>query len=206
MDRAIDYAYETRRKFPERRIFLVGEIIHNPHVNRKMREMGIQFLYSDEDGVFDFSPVTSEDAVILPAFGVTAHDFEELRAIGCVLVDTTCGSVLLVWKRVEGYARDGYTSLIHGKYVHEESRATASQAEKYENGRYVIVRDIDEAQLVCDYIAGRPGHLSSGALVEHFRDKASEGFDPDRDLVKIGCGEPDHHARQRIDRHRDQGS
>ncbi|HSR41554.1 MAG TPA: hypothetical protein VLL48_05275, partial [Longimicrobiales bacterium] len=150
VDRAVDYAYETVRKFPDKKVYLVGEIIHNPHVNQRMKEMGIEFLYPGEDGEFDFSHVTPDDVVILPAFGVTLEDFDELKARGCVLVDTTCGSVLLVWKRVEGYAKDGYTALIHGKYHHEESRATASQVRKYEGGKYLIVRNMDEAMLVCD--------------------------------------------------------
>jgi 4-hydroxy-3-methylbut-2-enyl diphosphate reductase len=186
VDRAVDYAYETVHKFPDRCIYLVGEIIHNPHVNRRMTEMGIRFIYPDDAGVFDFSHLTSGDVVILPAFGVTLQDFQRLRAIGCILVDTTCGSVLTVWKRVDEYARDGFTALIHGKYYHEESRATASQVTKHPNGKYVIVRDMDEAKLVCDYVAGRPEKLSREVLMEHFRDKASSGFDPDRDLQRVG--------------------
>ena len=186
VDRAVDYAYETRRKFPDRRIFLVGEIIHNPHVNHRMVEMGIQFLYADDNGVFDFSALRTEDVVLIPAFGVTLHDFEELRGIGCVLVDTTCGSVLNVWKRVKCYARDGFTAVIHGKYTHEESRATASQVTKHEGGKYLIVRDMDEAEIVCDYIAGRPGRLSREDFTTHFRRKATPGFDPDLDLLKVG--------------------
>ena len=105
VDRAVDYAYETRPKFPDRPLFLVGEIIHNPHVNQKLRDMGIRFLHQEENASFDFSGITADDVVILPAFGVTRGDFDRLRAIGCVLVDTTCGSVLNVWKRVESYAR-----------------------------------------------------------------------------------------------------
>ena len=105
VDRAVDYAYETRLKFPDRTLYLVGEIIHNPHVNQKLRAMGIHFLLQDGDGGFDFSAITARDVVILPAFGVTRGDFDRLRAIGCVLVDTTCGSVLNVWKRVESYAQ-----------------------------------------------------------------------------------------------------
>src|SRR5437868_2865042 len=85
----------------------------------------------------------------LSAVGVTITDFERLRALGCVLVDTTCGSVLNVWKRVESYARDGFTALIHGKHYHEETRATASQALKYPEGRYLVVRDMAEARVVC---------------------------------------------------------
>jgi len=121
--------------------------------------------------------------VILPAFGVTIRDFEELRKIGCVMVDTTCGSVLNVWKRVESYARDRFTSLIHGKYYHEETRATASQAEKYEGGHYFVVRNLDEAQLVCDFIEGR---LSADGLMDRFAHAASPNFDPARDLGRIG--------------------
>jgi 4-hydroxy-3-methylbut-2-enyl diphosphate reductase len=186
VDRAVDYAYETVHNFPNKRIWLVGEIIHNPHVNRRMKDMGISFLYPDEHGAFDFSGLTAADVVILPAFGVTTQDFDTLSAIGCILVDTTCGSVLHVWKRVESYAREGFTSLIHGKYTHEESRATASQVSKHEGGKYVIVRDMNEAKLLCDYIARRPGHQTREELAAHFETKASPGFDPERDLERVG--------------------
>src|SRR6476660_1194048 len=130
VERAVEYAYQTRRKFPDRRIVLVGEIIHNPYVNARLRDMGIEILDRGEKSAFDFSSIQPEDVVILPAFGVTIEDFERLRALGCILVDTTCGSVLNVWKRVESYARDGFTAVIHGKYYHEETRATASQVRK----------------------------------------------------------------------------
>ncbi len=186
VDRAVDYAYETVHKFPDKDIYLVGEIIHNPYVNSRMIDMGIRFLYPDPDGRFDFSAITPDDVVLLPAFGVTLHDFEELRRIGCIVVDTTCGSVLHVWKRVESYARDGFTAVIHGKYTHEESRATASQVNKHPGGRYVIVRDMQEAALLTDYIARRPGHASREQLVEHFAGKASPGFDPEEDLRFVG--------------------
>ncbi|NNF13858.1 MAG: 4-hydroxy-3-methylbut-2-enyl diphosphate reductase [Gemmatimonadetes bacterium] len=186
VDRAVDYAYETVHKFPDKKIFLVGEIIHNPHVNHRMTEMGISFIYPEKDGSFDFSTITPDDVVILPAFGVTLQDFEELREVGCILVDTTCGSVLHVWKRVENYAKDGFTAVIHGKYTHEESRATASQVNKYEGGKYIIVRDMKEGELLFDYIAKRPGHLSREDFLEHFAEKSSPGFDPDVDLEYIG--------------------
>jgi 4-hydroxy-3-methylbut-2-enyl diphosphate reductase len=186
VDRAIDYAYETRHKFPEKRIRLVGEIIHNPHVNQRIRDMGMEFIHPDEGGAFDFSELAAADVVVLPAFGVTVHDLASLKKIGCVLVDTTCGSVLLVWKRVESYARDGFTAVIHGKHYHEESRATASQVSLHEGGRYIIVRNMEEADLVCDYIAGRPNRLSREAFMEHFRAEATSSFDPDTDLKKIG--------------------
>ena len=183
VDRAVDYAYESRRKFPDRRIFLVGEIIHNPHVNGRLQEMEIEFIYPSEDGAFDFDPITSEDVVIIPAFGVTLHDFETLRGLDCILIDTTCGSVLNVWKRVEAYARDGFTSIIHGKYWHEETRATSSQVAKHEGGKFLIVRDMGQAEEVCAYIRGEG---ERAAFMESFGPSMSEGFDPDRDLGRVG--------------------
>ncbi|HSD32362.1 MAG TPA: 4-hydroxy-3-methylbut-2-enyl diphosphate reductase [Gemmatimonadales bacterium] len=183
VDRAVEYAYEARSKFPERRAFLVGEIIHNPHVNSKLRAMGVEFLFRGPGGDFDFDQVTQSDVVILPAFGVTVQDFARLREVGCVLVDTTCGSVLNVWKRVESYARDGYTAAIHGKYFHEETKATASQVTKYPGGKYIIVRHMDEAREVCAFLEGT---VKREQLLKRFAHAVSPGFDPDRDLVKIG--------------------
>jgi 4-hydroxy-3-methylbut-2-enyl diphosphate reductase len=145
--------------------------------------MGIQILEPDASGAFDFSVVRPEDVVILPAFGVTIAAFEALRAIGCVLVDTTCGSVLNVWKRVEAYARDGFTALIHGKHYHEETRATASQVMKHPAGSYLVVRDMGEAREVCEYIEGRGDRA---AFLAKYAKAASPGFDPDVHLRRIG--------------------
>jgi len=184
VERAVEYAYQTRLKFPDKKIYLAGEIIHNPHVNAKLKEMGIVFLKPSDKG-FDYTGVEPGDVVILPAFGVTIHDFETLRAIGCVMVDTTCGSVLNVWKRVDAYAKDGFTSLIHGKYYHEETRATASQVEKYAGGTYIVVRNMAEAEDVMAYIAGTfPGGRE--AFLAKYAHAASPGFDPDVHLKRIG--------------------
>jgi 4-hydroxy-3-methylbut-2-enyl diphosphate reductase len=183
VDRAVDYAYETRAKFPDRRLYLVGEIIHNPHVNQKLKDMGVRFLDRGENGEFDFTPISPRDAVILPAFGVTIGDFDRLKTLGCVLVDTTCGSVLNVWKRVESYARDGFTAVIHGKHYHEETKATASQVMKYPQGRYLVVLNMAEARLVCDYIEGRG---DAATLADWFRKSVSPGFTFERDLLRVG--------------------
>ena len=190
VERAVEYAYQTRRKFPDKRVFLVGEIIHNPHVNDRLREMGIEILRPKGEGGrakgesdFDFSGIEASDVVIMPAFGCTIDDFNTLRAIGCILVDTTCGSVLNVWKRVESYARDGFTSLIHGKYYHEETRATASQTQRHPDAHYIVVRHMDEAQLVCEYIEGR---LDAATLMATFERAVSPGFDPAKHLQRIG--------------------
>ena len=183
VERAVEYAYQTRRKFPDRRLYLVGEIIHNPHVNARLRDMGVTILLPEE-GRFDFSAVEPDDVVILPAFGVTIHDFNALRAVGCILVDTTCGSVLNVWKRVESYARDGFTAVIHGKYYHEETRATASQVRKQdEQGHYLIVRDMNEARLVCDFIEGR---ATAEQLMAKLGHAASPGFEATQHLQRVG--------------------
>ena len=183
VERAVEYAYQTRRKFPGRALYLVGEIIHNPHVNDRLREMGVTILERSEAG-FDFSGLGPTDVVILPAFGVTIDDFAALRDLGCVLVDTTCGSVLNVWKRVEVYARDGYTALIHGKHHHEETRATASQVRKHPDGHYLVVRNMEEAQVVCGFLERR---VTRDALLERFAPHAvSPGFDPDKHLTRIG--------------------
>ncbi|SVD60975.1 uncharacterized protein METZ01_LOCUS413829, partial [marine metagenome] len=135
VERAVDYAYQARKKFPDRTVYLTGEIIHNPHVNTRLRASGIRFLSDPSESI---EHVTSTDVVILPAFGVTIRELERLISSDCTLVDTTCGSVLNVWKNVRQYARDGYTAVIHGKAQHEETQATASQARVTDNGRYVI--------------------------------------------------------------------
>ncbi len=183
VDRAVEYAYETREKFPGRRIFLVGEIIHNPGVNRRLEEMGIRFLDGRENGA-SADGLRPDDVVILPAFGVPLTDMEDLRRRGVVLVDTTCGSVRNVWKSVENYARDGFTALLHGKYDHEETRATASRVLRHPGGRVIVVRDEEEARAVCDRIERRG---DPEAFLRRFRRAVSPGFDPEVDLGRIGC-------------------
>ena len=184
VDRAVDYAYETRAKFPRKRIFLTNEIIHNPRVNTKLLELGVQFLHGPYQSSFGIENITQEDVVIIPAFGTTTQQLNELQKKGCVLVDTTCGSVMSVWKRVESYAREDFTAVIHGKYDHEETQATSSRATQYPGGKYLVVRDKKETQEVCDYIEGRGDREKFIAL---FQKAFSGGFDPDHDLERIGC-------------------
>ena len=179
VDRAVDYAYQTRERFPDRTIYLTGEIIHNPHVNEKLRAMGIRFLTDGADGLDRIEPT---DVVILPAFGVTVATLEQLDRRGATLVDTTCGSVLNVWKNVRRYSEHGYTSIIHGKVWHEETQATASQAVRY-GGHYLVVFDRAEAATVCDYL--RSGEQAE-TLRQRFAKATSPGFDPDVHLSRIG--------------------
>jgi 4-hydroxy-3-methylbut-2-enyl diphosphate reductase len=181
VDRAVDYAYQTRKRFPDRRVFLTGEIIHNPHVNDRLRNQQIRILTDPGEDRRTLGP---GDVVILPAFGVSVQELAELDRQGCTLVDTTCGSVLNVWKNVKRYAQDGMTSVIHGKVHHEETLATASQATAYPDGHYLIVRDKEEAQIACDFI--RHGG-DAAAFLRRFDGAVSADFDPARHLQRIGC-------------------
>jgi 4-hydroxy-3-methylbut-2-enyl diphosphate reductase len=183
VDRAVEYAYEAREQFPDRRIFLSGEIIHNPEVNGRIEALGIRILPDHRSPEDRYAAVAAADVVILPAFGVPVGELQHLRAKGCVLVDTTCGSVLNVWKNVHRYARDGFTSVIHGKHYHEETKATASQALTHPGGQYLCVKDRPEAQLVCDFVRGS---LPAAALLARLPEATSPGFDPPRDLQRIG--------------------
>ncbi len=183
VDRAVEYAYETHERFPDRRIFLSGEIIHNPDVNGRIQAMGIRILDEKQGALTRYAVVEAADVVILPAFGVTVAEMEHLRSKGCVLVDTTCGSVLNVWKNVHKYAREGFTAVIHGKHYHEETKATASQALTHAGGQYLCVRDREEAQAVCGFIRGA---LPGSELLGRFSHAAGAGFDPEQHLQRIG--------------------
>ncbi|HSA58881.1 MAG TPA: 4-hydroxy-3-methylbut-2-enyl diphosphate reductase [bacterium] len=178
VDRAVEMAYETKERFPDRRIFLTAQIIHNPRVNQNLQEMGVSFLKEE-----DYHTVRKDDVVILPAFGATSSQILTLKGRGCVLVDTICGSVLNVWKRVENYAQEGFTAVIHGKYYHEETQATSSRLLGYEGGKYLVVLNMAETKTVCDYIrnGGNPKEF-----LEKFSKQVAPGFDPDKDLQRIG--------------------
>jgi 4-hydroxy-3-methylbut-2-enyl diphosphate reductase len=183
VERAIDLAYASRKVFPENRIFLIGEIIHNPEVNRQLREMDIVSLpWREIDASYD--DLTEDDVVIVPAFGAPTHFMDKLEERGCYTVDTTCGDVMKVWRRVRGYAKDGVASIIHGKADHEETRATSSRALGEEGkGHYLVILTLADADFLCDYI--RKGG-DKEAFFARFQGSYSEGFNPDRDLMKIG--------------------
>jgi 4-hydroxy-3-methylbut-2-enyl diphosphate reductase len=195
VERAVAMAYETRRHYPTERLWITNEIIHNPSVNHHLREMDVRFI-PVEVGVKDFSDVANGDVVILPAFGATVQEMQLLNERGCHIVDTTCPWVSKVWNTVEKHKKHAFTSIIHGKVKHEETLATSSFA-----GTYLVVLDLAEAQMVSDYIlasgtgdaAGtNPAEDSTGsaldrdAFMDRFARACSPGFDPDRDLVRIG--------------------
>jgi 4-hydroxy-3-methylbut-2-enyl diphosphate reductase len=182
VERAIDLAYAARRAYPDRRIFLLGEIIHNPEVNDQIRRMGIVTIAGkprDEE----INQLKPDDIVIIPAFGTEVATRKKLEEKGCLFVDTTCGDVMSVWKRVRQYSKDAVTSIIHGKAWHEETMATSSQARASGNGHYLVVFTLAETDYVCQYI------IHGGDKAEFlgkFKGAYSEGFDPDIHLQAIG--------------------
>ncbi len=183
VERAIDLAYAARKVFADRRVFLLGEIIHNPEVNRQLTEMGvIRIPISEhETAVAQLSP---EDVVIVPAFGAETRIMDIISQRGCLTVDTTCGDVMSVWKRVRGYAKQQVTSIIHGKAIHEETRATASRAMGDDGrGHFLVLLTLDDVDFVCDYI--RKGG-DKVVFLKRFAGSMSAGFDPDLHLKQVG--------------------
>jgi len=183
VERAIDMAYAAAKVYAGRSIYLLGEIIHNPEVNDQLQAMGIKQL-KETRGVYDLGGLTKEDVVIVPAFGAEVKVLQRLNEIGCHQVDTTCGDVRSVWKRVKQYRNQGTTSIIHGKAWHEETKATVSQAISEGGGtHYLVVFTLDETDYVCDYI--RKGG-NKEEFLKKFEGAYSPGFDPDQHLVSVG--------------------
>jgi len=182
VERAIDLAYAARRAYPERRIFLLGEIIHNPEVNDQIRRMGIVTIAGKPQDE-EINQLQPEDIVIIPAFGTEVATRKKLEEKGCEFVDTTCGDVMSVWKRVRQYSKDAVTSIIHGKAWHEETMATSSQARASGNGHYLVVFTLAETDYVCDYIT-QGGDKAE--FLARFKGAYSDGFDPDVHLQAIG--------------------
>ena len=183
VERAIDLAYAARKVFPSPKpIYLLGEIIHNPEVNDQIRNMGIQTM-PPKPTEEEMSRLGAEDVVIIPAFGTEVSTRKKLQEKGCIMVDTTCGDVMSVWKRVRQYSKESVTSIIHGKAKHEETKATTSQATAYGTGHYLVVYDLAETDYVCNYI------LMGGnkqEFLEQFKGAYSPGFDPDIHLQAVG--------------------
>lgn len=177
VERAVAMAYEARQHFPGKQLWITNEIIHNPAVNQRLKDMQVGFIQV-VDGQKDFSGVAAGDVVILPAFGASVQEMQFLNQRGCTIVDTTCPWVSKVWNTVEKHKKKEYTSIIHGKYKHEETIATSSFA-----GKYLVVLNLAEAQYVADYIL-HGGDRSE--FLAKFANATSEGFDPDQDLERVG--------------------
>ena len=182
VERAIDLAYAARKVFPDENLFILGEIIHNPEVNDQVRAMGIKSLLggNKEAEIEDLKP---EDVVIVPAFGAEVEVMKRIEQIGCRFVDTTCGDVMSVWKRIRQYSKEKFTSIIHGKAWHEETKATSSRATAHPDGRYLVVYNLEETDYVCDYVVNGGDRE---AFLKRFEGAYSEGFDPDVHLAHIG--------------------
>jgi 4-hydroxy-3-methylbut-2-enyl diphosphate reductase len=184
VERAIDLAYAARKVFADRKVFLLGEIIHNQEVNRQLTEMGVVSIpISEHESAV--STLSSEDVVIVPAFGAETRLMKLISERGCLVVDTTCGDVMSVWKRVRQYAKNGFTSIIHGKASHEETRATSSRAMGDDGmGNYLVVLTLADVDYVCDYI--RHGGDKESFLKRFPPGAHSAGFDPDLHLTRVG--------------------
>ena len=181
VERAIDLAYAARKVYPDKPLYILGEIIHNPEVNDQIRAMGIKALSGKQKDA-DIDDLKEDDIVIIPAFGTEVETRNKLAEKGCQFVDTTCGDVMSVWKRVRQYARDTVTSIIHGKSWHEETKATSSQATAT-NGHYLVVLTLEDVDYVCDYIVNGG---DKDAFLKKFDGSYSEGFDPDVHLQAVG--------------------
>ncbi len=184
VENAIEIAFRTVDENPGKRIFLLSEMIHNPHVNEDLQERGVQFL-QDTHGkqLLPFESLTADDIVITPAFGTTLHIEKKLNDIGLETksFNTTCPFVEKVWNRSEQIARRGYSIVIHGKPRHEETRATFSHSAV--NAPAVVVNDMKEAVELGKYITGEKNEAQ---FVQEFEGRFSEGFDPVKDLQRIG--------------------
>ena len=182
VERAIDLAYAARKVFKDRRLFILGEIIHNPEVNDQISSLGIRNLLgaNKQAAIEELGP---DDVVIVPAFGTEVSTLQQIKERGCQIVDTTCGDVMSVWKRVRKYASESATSIIHGKAEHEETKATSSRALGDGKGHYLVVLTLAETDFVCEYIRHGGNKQEFLAKFEHAH---SPGFDPDLHLRTIG--------------------
>ncbi|KAF4696686.1 YEATS domain-containing protein 4 [Perkinsus olseni] len=182
VERAVAIAYESRRRYPDKTIWMTNEVIHNPTVNRNLEKLGIRYIPRDAANQKDFSVAEAGDVVVLPAFGAAVKEMVELKRKGVIIVDTTCPWVSKVWSSVERHKKGDYTSIIHGKSKHEETIATSSFAEKY-----LILKDLKEAEYVCKFMLNKNREQLVDAFFEKFpADRYSVGFDPLKDLVKVG--------------------
>ena len=183
VERAIDLAYAARKVFPPPQpIYLLGEIIHNPEVNDQIRNMGITII-SPKPKEEELAKLHAGDVVMIPAFGTEVGTRKKLEEKGCQLVDTTCGDVMSVWKRVRQYSKESVTSIIHGKAKHEETKATTSQATAYGAGHYLVVYNLEETDYVCNYIVSGGNKQE---FLERFKGAYSPGFDPEIHLQAVG--------------------
>lgn len=184
VENAIEISFKALEENKGKRVFLLSQMIHNPDVNNDLVERGVQFL-QDTNGnqLISFDTLTSNDVVIIPAFGAPLHIIDELekRNIKTESYNTTCPFVERVWKKSESIGKEDYTIIIHGKYNHEETRSTFSRSDRH--SRAIVVRDMAEAELLAEYILGTK---NSDEFKVDFKDRHSEHFDINKDFNRIG--------------------
>lgn len=184
VENAVEIAYKTINENPDKRIFLLSEMIHNPDVNADLLSQGVRFLMDTKGNqLIDWQDLKPEDAVIVPAFGTTLEIQKQLGSLGIdpYKFDTTCPFVEKVWNRAAQIGERGYTIVVHGKPNHEETRATFSHSQQ--NAPTVVVKDLAQAKILAKYITKS---LAKEQFYQDFTGQYSENFDPDRDLERIG--------------------
>lgn len=184
VENAVEKVYSVLDQHPDKRIFLLSQMIHNPNVNADLQERGIKFVMDTKGKqLIPWETITSDDIVLIPAFGTTLEIEAILKSKGIVgkAYDTTCPFVEKVWNRSEKLGKEDYTIIVHGKASHEETRATFSHSSA--NGKTVIVKNMEEAKLLAKFIDNQ---LPEADFYEFFEGKYSEGFKPFEDLKKVG--------------------
>ena len=183
VERSIELAWAAREAYPDQTMHITNELIHNPGVNDMLGDMDIKFIEKDTAAANGkrFDAVGEGDVVILPAFGASLEEMQLLDSMGVTTVDTTCPWVSKVWTVVDKHQKAEMTSVIHGKYAHEEAIATASMCETY-----IIIKDMKQAEEIASYILQEPGCLTDEELLAKYKHAASAHFDPKKHLKKIG--------------------
>jgi len=180
VERSIELAWAAREAYPDKKMHITNELIHNPGVNDMLQDMDVAFIEKTDAGK-RFDTIENGDVVILPAFGASLEEMQLLDDRDVTVVDTTCPWVSKVWTTVDKHQRADMTSVIHGKWQHEEAVATASMCDTY-----IIIKNIDEAAELASYILQEPGCLTTEALMAKFKDAMSPHFDPKKHLKKVG--------------------
>ena len=184
VENAIEISYRAIEENPNKNIYLLSQMIHNPTVNDDLQAKGLKFIMDTKGNqLISWDDISSDDIVVTPAFGTTIEIQELLEEKGVSLqtYDTTCPFVTRVWKKAEKIGKKNFTIIIHGKYRHEETRATFSHSNQ--NAASLVIRDMEEAKILAKFINGT---RKKEDFYKLFKDKYSEGFDPEKDLLKIG--------------------
>ena len=184
VENAIEISYKAIKEHPNKNIYLLSQMIHNPTVNDDLMAKGLKFIMDTQGNqLIDWDQITKDDIVITPAFGTTIeiHDLLENKGVSLKEYDTTCPFVTRVWKKAESISKKNFSIIIHGKYDHEETRATFSHSDK--NSPSLVIKDINEAKILSEIINEKRPIQD---FYDNFKGKYSINFDPINDLKRIG--------------------